>query len=349
MSRRRGPGGQPPVEQDSFLDIVANLVGILIILVVVFGAQIGETLTGRPSDQRLAAEEELLALEETLESLQRQWAQRQAESEDWLRIDQQQERLILQRRLERDLALRQLRSIQAELAQETQRLSQAEQQMLTLKQVRAEQADEIRQLESELQAVRLANLEQEVQTKPEIIEHYPTPIAKTVFGQEVHFQLRDNALVYVPFDELVLRLRNSWEVHAENLPTGHTTTESVGPIADFRLQYELSSHLKSVATPNGMIPRQVVSLTRFWLLPTRPGLGEPLQRLQQADSRFQQTLQRFQPDDTTVSVWVYPESYATFLEVRKLLIARGFRVAIWPLTADQRISGSPEGLRSTAQ
>jgi hypothetical protein len=60
-------------------------------------------------------------------------------------------------------------------------------------------------------------------------------------------------------------------------------------------------------------------------------------------------LKKYPPADTTLSIWVYPESYASFLDLRKVLTKRGYRVAVWPLTQDQRISGSPDGLRATAQ
>lgn len=348
MSRRRAG---PPMEQDSFLDIVANLVGILIILVVVFGAQIGETLSGRSSPELQEAEAALASQQTSLQRYQVELQQREAEYNDWQKAVVQQEALIEQRRMERHLALQQLQAIHLQVEQQTAALSSEQQERVRLQQALAKQAAEIEQKTKTLQTIRLAAAEivEEDETTPTVIEHYPTPIAQTVFGQEVHFQLRDNRVVWVPFDELVQRLRATWETHAENLPVGRTTTETLGPISNFRLQYELISQEKPVPTANGMVTTRVVSLQRFWLLPVQAGLGEAVEAALLPESDLMRVLQKYPPGDTTLSVWVYPESYESFLELRKVLTKRGYRVAVWPLTADQRISGSPDGLRATAQ
>jgi len=348
MSRRR-PG--PPMEQDSFLDIVANLVGILIILVVIFGAQIGETLSSKASPEMVEAEAALERQRESLQRYQVELQQREAEHDDWQRSLVHQETLIEQRRLERHLAMQQVQAIKTQIEQRTADLSEEEQSRVRLRQELARQAAEIEQKTKMLQTIRLAAAElvEEEDSPQLVIEHYPTPIAQTVFGREVHFQLRDNRLVWVPFDELVQRLRATWETHAENLPVGSTTTETLGPISNFRLQYELISQEKPVPTANGMMTTRVVSLQRFWLLPIQAGLGDPVETALQPESELMKVLQKYPPSETTLSVWVYPESYASFLDLRKVLTKRGYRVAVWPLTPEQRISGSPDGLRATAQ
>ena len=44
-----------------------------------------------------------------------------------------------------------------------------------------------------------------------VLKHLPTPLAKTVFGQEVHFRLLDGRLAYVPLNELVDILSAQWQ------------------------------------------------------------------------------------------------------------------------------------------
>jgi hypothetical protein len=349
MSSRKKSRDGVSMEQDSFLDIVANLVGILIILVVIFGAQIGETLTSQLSPE---ASETLATLEQQRGQLvdrQIVLQQREAEYQEWQSVMVQQEALIEQRRLERHIALQQLATIQNEVDAKIATLSQKQQDEVRLRTQLARQASEVQQLTQAIDAVQQASLEETIEAEPEIIEHYPTPIAQTVFGREVHFHLRDDKIVYVPFDELVQRLRATWETHAEQLPIGQTTTETIGPIGDFRLQYELGSEEKNLPTANGMIMTRVVALNRFWLLPIQAGLGEPVEQALATDSQFMASVKKFGPEDTTVSIWVYPESYGSFLEIRKHLTKQGYRVAVWPLTAEQKISGSPDGLRATAQ
>lgn len=349
MSSRRKSRNDTPMEQDSFLDIVANLVGILIILVVVFGAQIGETITEKRSPETDAALEKLETQRSELAERNHVLQQREAEYRDWQTAIDQQEQLIQQRRLERHLALQQLAAIQHEVDVKIANLSEQQQAEVRLRQQLTRQATELQELTQEIQSVRQASLEVKDEPTQEVIEHYPTPIAQTVFGREVHFHLRDNKVVFVPFDELVQRLKATWETHAENLPVGQSTTETIGPVGDFRLQYELGSEEKTLPTINGTVVTRVVSLNRFWLLPVQAGLGEPVDVALNADSQFASTIKKYGSHDTTVSIWVYPESYASFLELRKQLTRQGYRVAVWPLTSDQKISGSPEGLRATAQ
>ncbi len=338
-----------PVEQDSFLDIVANLVGILIILVVVIGSQIGTTLTAKESKSLSESKERLDSLNEEYHRISWETEKRHSDHENLGQTLDQQRALAQQLQTERDLMLRQILAIEQHLKNETGKLSENQKQALELKQKIADNDSMVHQLETEIQATQFVQVDQVDETKPEIIQHFPTPIAKTVFGEEVHFQLKDGLLVYAPLNELVQRLRATWETHAMDIPAGQSTIETIGPILDFRLQYELASQTKTIPTNAGVMQRTVVSLARFSLLPTRPGLGEKVESAVQTGSDFQSILSRFEPDRTTVSVWVYPESYSEFLDVRKILIAKGFRVAVWPLTNDQRISGSPEGLRSSAQ
>jgi hypothetical protein len=349
MTSRKKNRSDAPMEQDSFLDIVANLVGILIILVVVFGAQIGQTISHTSAPAVQEAHEALQEQRQELVERQHVLTQRDAEYRDWQSVMDQQAVLIQQRQLERHLAIQQLALVQAEVQEKVESLSQQQQAELELRKTLARQTTELAELEQTLESVQLASLEEDVKPELEIIEHYPTPIAQTVFGREVHFHLRDNKILFVPFDELVQRLRATWETHAEELPVGQTTTETLEPMGSFRLQYELRSDEKTLPTANGMVMSRVVALQRFWLLPVQSGLGEPMEQAVGSDSQFAATIKRYSPNDTTVSIWVYPESYTSFLELRKILIKQGYRVAVWPLTPDQRISGSPDGLRATAQ
>ena len=344
---RRGDG--LPAEQDSFLDIVANLVGILIILVVVFGAQIGATLTGQSDQQASELEASVLRHRDALDQAKSRLSRYLGEQEEWEEVSVRQAQLIEQKRLQRHLAIQQIGFIQAELDSREQQLSENERQRLRLQRELRDEVNAVTELERRLETIRVASVEEVTARSKEIIEHYPTPIAKTVFEQEVHFQLQANRLVHVPFDELFQKLRSTWEVHAATLPVWRSTTETLGPIAGFRLQYELASQSRVVPTANGQAVSREVGVQRFWLLPTQVGMGETLEEALGGQSRFLQELQRHSPENTTLSVWVYPDSYLTFMELRKFLISKGYRVAVWPLTADQKISSSPNGLRSSAQ
>ena len=55
------------------------------------------------------------------------------------------------------------------------------------------------------------------------------------------------------------------------------------------------------------------------------------------------------PDRTTISVWVYPDSYDEFMTLKKELHRQGFQIASWPLEHGRPISGGPRGFKTSAQ
>jgi hypothetical protein len=69
----------------------------------------------------------------------------------------------------------------------------------------------------------------------------------------------------------------------------------------------------------------------------------------QPGSEFNATLQGLNPDRTTVTVWVYPDSFNAYRELKQYLFGRGFLCAARPLPADHPLGGSPNGSRSSAQ
>lgn len=348
MSRKRHRS-DTPADQDSFLDIVANLVGIMIILIVVVGSQIGESLVTRDQDYLQEERAQLAELESQDQELKQELAKRTHDHREWEKVVTRETQVASQRKMERDLVLKKLLQLKGTLAEQRNRLSEEQQQAYELRREIADLQAKTEDARHEIKAIQYQEVEEVSETDHEILEHYPTPIAKTVFGEEVHFQLQNDHVVYAPLNELVQRLRATWETHADEIPVGQSMIETIGPVGDFRLQYKLVCQRKPIPTANGTFTRTVVSLDQFELLPVRQGLGEPLEKALQEGSDFLSELRGYPPQRTTVSVWVYPDSYESFLELRKTLIQRGYKVAVWPLTNDQYISGSPDGLRSSAQ
>ena len=52
---------------------------------------------------------------------------------------------------------------------------------------------------------------------------------------------------------------------------------------------------------------------------------------------------------TTVTVWVYPKSFAAFRQLKELLYKKGYSTAARPLPEGRKITGGPGGSRSRAQ
>jgi len=206
------------------------------------------------------------------------------------------------------------------------------------------------QLERELDELdRETNALTANEPNSEVIKHFPNPIAKTVFAEEVHFRLDKGKLSYVPMDELISRMKSQWKVKAEKLRQANRTIETVGPIRNFRMQYELAAEDVTENTSVGPVLRKTVSFQQFVLLPASLMMGEPVTDALRSGSEFLDILSRHEPRKTTVSIWVYPDSYAEHNQLKDWIHENGFQMASWPLDHGRKISGGPNGFKTSAQ
>lgn len=325
--------------QDAFLDIVANLVGILIILVVLVGAHARSNVsaTAEPDDQileqitqtNLAADEStkrmniLVRDNEELETI----------------IDQENAvaRQLTEVRHRRLVALEELKQ---KLETKQQQLDQQQQQLLTKQAEKISLQRQLKQLSDTTAAV--SSLKTNA-SDAKTIDHYPNPIARTVFSQEIHFRLTGGKLIYVPLDELVHKMKQDWKLIAERRTQFNNSRDTIGPIGNFRLQYELET--SSLAGD-----RRKIRFKRFALYPVVEDAGEPVaEALSDPQSQWNEMLRNQTPRQTTVSIWVYPDSFQDHGTVKKWLYDNGFKMASWPLEFGRLISGGPNGLRTSAQ
>lgn len=327
--------------EDSFLDIVANLVGVLVILVVIVGANAGSQIKQLAFSQ--VDQGQIEELETSLKSsLNSATALLQNNRELENKINQERELADL-RQMERQALLIRIETARRELDSRKSKLSIEQQKAI-------DQASRVDALERQLAESRnmIKSLAGEA-SRHETIEHFPTPIAKTVFSDELHFRLLEGRLVHVPMPELVDKMKNEWRENAKKLELSDETLETVGPIGDFRLQYHLQAEDVVTQTSVGAMTRRTPRFNRFVLIPTGDSIGQPLEQALMDGSNFRKIIDRTSPEKTTVSIWVYPDSFNEFNQLKRWLYQRGYMTACWPLSANSPISGGPSGYRSTAQ
>lgn len=328
--------------QDSFLDIVANLVGILIILVVVVGAHARSAWTARPIDPEMLKHVDSLRMEldqTALEAVSRQRDHQELEREiaqqtaAIARLDQRRHQMLVQI----DLVRQQWEAALADQSERDQQLARTRAELNRLQ-------DRFVRLQRQRVAV-----DQHVEPRVETIEHYPTPIAKTVFSDEVHFLLAGGRLVHVPMEPLIGLMKTQWKVAAQRLVDADDTYAMVGPIEGFRLRYHLVLREVTLRTEAGTIERHVPEFDYFELIPARQSLGVPTEQALRDQSEFARRLDRLDPSRTTISIWVYPDSYQDLARLKSYLRQREFQIASWPLQFGKYISGGPNGFRASAQ
>lgn len=340
MTRRSQGTGEGP-GQDSFLDIMANIVGVLIILVMVVGARTQHAYVSAATARREPAadneplpdiegkEKQVFAIADAIRDQRNQMKQLQAE----LGTSYQQ-RAELQTLVA---------AIEATLEKEREKLDNSQQAEFDAQRALDESERKLRQLTNERQSI------DDRPPPPQVIRHLPTPLATTVFGREEHFRLLDGRLCYVPMNDLVDRLKSEAPEKLWKLKQAQAITETIGPLEGFRMQYTLERTERIIETRVGRGRREMLEFTGFVLVPVASNLGEPLEQALQPNSQLFRRLAQWDPNTTTITVWTYPNSFDQFRTLKETLHHRGYLTAGRPMPAGQLIAGGPTGSKSAAQ
>lgn len=349
--RRTQPDSGAP-SLDSFLDVVTNLVGILIILIMVVGVTARDALVQAASQLISPTEEsaptlsieptpprEEVADEEMLRRHRALVAEVEGLSQQIHSVDQETQG----RQNERNQLQLLLSAAKQSLEEVTQQLDEKDQTRIRGQQDLMAEQTRLDKLYDQIES--LQNYQPEVRE----LAHYATPLAKTVFGEEEHFRLSGGRLTYVPINQLVELMKQEAAVKARQMGNRDTITSTIGPLSGFMCEYTLRRVGYERETSMGTATRQGVELDHFMLQAERPDMGETIEQALRPGSRFREVIGTFDPDRTTITVWTYPDSFHTFRDIKEDLFDLGFSTAARPLPEGHPIGGSPRGQRSASQ
>jgi len=330
--------------QDSFLDVVANIVGILILLVMVVGVRALREPQQPTDEQAAAAAVENRAGDKDVQAAVRTAVASQAEVRDLVVRAVNMHREAMQRDQERVELNTYVAAITEEIEKRRAELDDDQQDEFDVRQ---------KLIEAEL---TLDNLSREqialMSEAPEAleIENIPTPLAQMVTGREVHLRVADGHVAFIPLDELLEQFKEHAQNNVWRLKDQNEIVNTVGPVDGFRLRYRLQKGYFSVRNGSGMEQRgAMVRLVRWELLPVSKQLGEPVEQALLPNSDLNNYLKKYPPDFTTVTIWTYPDSFNEFRTLRRELFEKGYPTAGRPLPQGVLIGGSPQGTKSAAQ
>lgn len=334
MARNRNDG--LAVGDDSFLDTIANLVGVLIILVVVMGTKTQHAAKeyGEKQRREAAAQVEKPATEMI--------AIRKSVAEQEQRLARHE--LELQYRKEERLALlRKIGELEEELKKKLDESSEDVKE-------RVEKETEIAKLSKQLEDLKNAKSHgAEEEEAPIALQHLPTPMAKTVFGQEMHLRMAEGKVSVIPWDRLVEMLKETAPLAARRGMNRNVIEDSLGPMEGYLMKFRLVNSKGMVQAGGRVGMGSIVELERFELEVVEPNIGESIQEALASGSRLRVELAGRQPRETVITVWVYPDSFEEFRMLKEALFEEGFLTAARPLPEGILIGASPRGSRSTAQ
>ena len=370
MSRRHGADVQ--FGSDSFLDVVANIVGILIILMVIAGVRVSRTPVSSPAQIALpqaAVPDEPAPFEpETL--LPPRPIQHDVpvaapvppavalKPSDYLigRI-RELESKVASDAAQAAAAERESRDVAAAAQAHRARLGEEAEGSNGARAALEQERERLRAVEGSIAefAVQLRNREAELerarkeQTPVATIRHRMTPLSQEVTGAELHFHLSGGRIAPIPLDELVERLKAQVRKQTDWLLKFPQHQGTVGPIGGFSMAYiakrsELSLS-EQLQAPVGLMRISVAQ----WTLEPQPNL--PAETFQEALTPGSQFLRAVRMADAgaTLTFWVYPDSFTLYRELADICRREGFLVAARPLPFGVPIAGSPDGTRSAGQ
>jgi hypothetical protein len=177
-----------------------------------------------------------------------------------------------------------------------------------------------------------------------------SPVAKPADGEESHFELRRNRITVIELDKLLDLTRADARLRIRMSDRLGTINSKVGPAGAFSLVYELVP--SGPSTMEELVQRRSVrryELKGWELVPENENRGETYEATHNPISEFARAVNRISPNHSTITLWVYPDSFALYRYIRNDLVERGFSVAARPLPQGLAIRGSPQGTQSAAQ
>lgn len=317
------------VGSESFVDVIANLIGVLVVLVAIVGIHVRTQATLENEPERL--EKTLGELIARLTALEQEL--------DSLRAD----RIRLRNDLDKQKA-------------EAKAL---EQELTTLLQAQHEVASQSAKLEEEVRDLRIGvarHRERDARGVASVPEErrlvLKAPVSRPVGpGEaELHFELQQARVTYLPIQSLLAAARVKRQDLQPVLERTGQAEGVVGPIGDFVLRFKVALDEQALARRVlvGAGPYQA-RLVEWTLVPVKDQRGEPVDVAIGNGGSLRRLLAGRNPKTTFITVWVYPDSFAEFRRLRDALYELGYFVAARPLPDGIPIAGSIDGTRSYAQ
>lgn len=344
--RNRAKEDYEPAGNDSFLDIVANIVGILIILVMVVGVRVKNApplaINETPVETESATSDpsivDLTEQRERVESARQQLASFEQDAARQIEQDRNLANQVYARRVQRERFSTSVTEIDYKLKEKRSELGVTQRAELELKGQLAKTQEKLDAMEQ--QRALAAGM---VPT-PEKIASIATPISRTVFGKEEHFRLSGGRIAHIPLERLITATKDAAQSQIWKLSGVPELSDTVSPINGFALRYTI-----------GRIPRDdgrggsLIGFTRWELVPIGEGHGETLDEALAPDSNFRRFLASKPRGKTTMTLWTYPDSFEMYRALKTELFKLGYPTAGRPLPEGEPIAGAPSGSKSAAQ
>ncbi|QDT74858.1 hypothetical protein [Lacipirellula limnantheis] len=336
--------------QDSFIDVVCNMVGILIVLVMIVGvrasrpAEFDAAMMPKKPKAASGVKEQLVdsrELEKLIEEANKETRELEREAERM--VDLAVQAALTEQRRQALLTLQ--ASVEQQIAERRAKLDEAGKTQFDVQRAIAEAEMKL----SELTQEQVSLVSQTIDV--EEVECVPTPLAKTVEGDEIHVRIKRGMLAVVPSDGLLDEFRaRGGDYIRSGLRDRNSVEDVYGPIDGFRMRLSVKRHTVSVQGPPGVpMPQQTVPEVQAVFLPVSEDIGQTIDQALLPSSPFMRQLKARRTARPAVTAWVYPDSYGELRTLKRAMWEAGVALAIRPLPNGQPIIFSTNGSKSSAQ
>ncbi len=337
MFRRRRKSREIEFSFDSFLDVVANVVGIILRLILIawVGARSYKVVVPTPTPE--LTQEEIAEIPDPqdplapeLERQRRELAETQAKLLEQLKEWQ---------KTQQDSTL-----TAEELSRLTGRMSEIESNRKAFEEITQKEAEYLRRaaLSSEEIRERSKRAIEEIEalrkappSKKSL--RYRTPVSHELQTEELLFECRGGRISFIDYgkfkSEIDAVIRDGDKLRDSDRYTGVTE-----PAGAFRLRYTLEVE---------GYPRQIG--ISWEVEPMAVARGETLEQALAPDSEFRRITESVEPKITAITICVYPDSFPLYRKLRDYLFERDLVVAGRPLPEGVPIAADRRGTHSRGQ
>ncbi len=356
MIRRRRPTRDIPFSFDSFLDVVANVVGIIIRLILItwVGAKsyTGFVLPTPPSPPPVAVVDESVPLPEPedplapeLERQKHEMALAQArlleQVHAWEQV--QGERQLTEKEL---AALKQqLNNLADERSTVERTAGDSDKSGQGVALSLAEIQERGKRLTDELESLRKL-------PSPKKTYRYRTPVSHPLQTEEIMFEITKGRVTVIDIAAMEDQVERKLPEIGEQLRTTWLVTDITAPVGAFRMRYTVERQRDAMIS--GALPPADRSNYRYgqtgWEMePVVAERGETVEQALANGSAFRKVIDALDPNQTAVTFCVYPDSFAQYRQLRDYLHDRDITVAGRPLPEGHPIAAGKNGTLSRGQ
>jgi hypothetical protein len=326
---------EPAFGTDSFLDVTANLVGVLIVFIVLVGMRVSK-IAVPPRTMDAEMDRRLTDLQAGINYLKTNRGALESELQELRREMRLKQDAVIDLKSRRSALTGEQHSIQGDF--------------------QAEQADlQQRDLDLSDAEARLVSLSSEFAAQKKVPTAkkefvHRSPLARTLETDEIHLELLDSRVTFVDLNGLLERVRLKCRTMEAEIRTRSRVTGEVGPVGPFRLRFtiareDLPFSQSMFYTSNSFH----VKLVDWQIIPIEDARGELVDDANQSESQLDRMLVRHSPNKYAITIWTYSDSFSAFRQLRDHLTERGYVVAARPLPMGIPIRGSASGSRSLSQ